>query len=81
MGCNSIVDRSIDVFVAVFEGDSKAVEAMALYLDVDVLVRIATGDTSYERRCNRLGVAIRRKREREGIRRRIRMGACHAFSL
>ena len=54
---------------------------MALYLDVDALVRIATGDTSYERRCNRLGVAIRRKREREEIRRRIRMGACHAFSL
>ena len=34
-GCNSIVDRSVDVFVGVFEGDSKAVEAVALEVLVE----------------------------------------------
>jgi len=38
-----MADRVVDVLVGV-QGDSKAVEGMALDVDIDVLVLVAAGD-------------------------------------
>lgn len=55
---NPMVDGSINVFLSVFEGNSKAVETVVLDVDIDIFVFIATGDSSDERRRDRLRFAI-----------------------
>ena len=37
-------DRAVDVLVRVLKGHSEAIEAMALDVDIDILVLVAAGD-------------------------------------
>jgi hypothetical protein len=39
-----MADRVVDVLIGVLQGDSKAVEGMALDVDIDVLVLVAAGN-------------------------------------
>ena len=63
----AMVNRSVDVLVRVLESDSKPIEPMALDIDIDVLVLVPASNGCNKRRCNRLALLVRRKRERNRL--------------